>query len=106
MLTNDEILELTPALLLLKPGDRLGFLAGIMIRGLRREGFDWRGIVTEFSKAVEVAEHVESAASDETAICAICTTEVSTESIEAPCEYCGLDGCCAECMAEHECEGA
>lgn len=35
--------------------------------------------------------------------CGICTREISEDEVEPACEECGLDGCCADCMAEHVC---
>lgn len=40
--------------------------------------------------------------------CEICGDEIDQDEVEPACEECGLDGCCTECMVQHECleEGA
>ena len=38
------------------------------------------------------------------AICERCSTPMRAEDVEPACERCGLDGCCADCMAVHPCK--
>lgn len=38
-------------------------------------------------------------------ICDKCSRVLGEDEVEPACAACGLDGCCADCMAMHECEG-
>jgi hypothetical protein len=41
---------------------------------------------------------------DPETVCERCCRSLFLDEVEPVCNGCGLDGCCADCMAQHECE--
>ena len=37
-------------------------------------------------------------------VCELCGRDLHVDDVCPPCEKCGLDGCCSECMLDHDCD--
>ncbi len=55
-------------------------------------------------KKQRAAALLQSLEPEPDSICERCGRALTLDEVEPACDACGLDGCCADCMAEHTCE--